>query len=238
MVTNSEIINDIKKYAEKYGHKNTVMAFEQNILDSAIPYLSYVFARNIKGANIKAHGQAIIDSGDLLTNFLYPRDIEGADVKAHEQVILDNGSISDWYRFAKYVKGANIQLFEQKILDSGNLVFMVAFARDIEGANVTYIVKKISEHIDNPDIAAKLLECIDSYTKTEIPVNSDFPSAIHDLVHYIKDHYLFEIGNDLLKKPEELKKNGLNTGLNTRLNKVLNKGQKRKQPKRNPLLGR
>ena len=102
---------------------------------------------------------------------------------------------------------------------------MVAFARDIEGANVTYIVKKISEYIDNPDVATKLLECINSYTKAEIPVNSDYPSAIHDLVHYIKDCYLFKTGNDLLKKSEEHK--------NNTVIKI-----KKKQPKRNPLLGR
>ena len=51
-----------------------------------------MFARDIKGADVRAHEQAIINSGDPKWNYKFARYIAGADVKAHEQVVFKYGN--------------------------------------------------------------------------------------------------------------------------------------------------
>lgn len=51
-----------------------------------------MFARYIKGSDVRAHGQAIINSGDPKWNYLFAEGVKGADVKAHEQVVFKYGN--------------------------------------------------------------------------------------------------------------------------------------------------
>ena len=50
-----------------------------------------MFARYVKGADVRALGQAIINSGDPEWNY-YFAGVKGADVKAHEQVVFKYGN--------------------------------------------------------------------------------------------------------------------------------------------------
>ncbi len=69
-----------------------ISRFESKIFDLKKPELYFWFAKNVKGADVKAHGQAIINSCNPEWNYKFARDIIGADVKAHEQVVFKYGN--------------------------------------------------------------------------------------------------------------------------------------------------
>ena len=71
-----------------------VKRYEDKILSLKNNELSYFFAKNIEGADVKAHGKIILDSKDLKFNFLFARDIGRSDFKAHEQIILDSEDLA------------------------------------------------------------------------------------------------------------------------------------------------
>lgn len=69
------IANLIKKINEEanndpYTANYMVNLFEQRILDLKSPYLSYVFAYYIKGADVKAHKEVILASKDPVLCYL------------------------------------------------------------------------------------------------------------------------------------------------------------------------
>lgn len=130
------------------SYKQIINMYEEKILNLKNPELSFWFAQNIKGANIKAHGQVIIDSKDLAYNYEFAvhqyrfldnntiEHINDIDVKAHGQVIIDSKDLFYNYEFAKNVKGADIKSHGQIIIDSKDLEYNYKFARDVKGADV------------------------------------------------------------------------------------------------------
>ena len=68
---------------------DNISIYESIILNSGYPELNYLFARDVKNANILAHGNAIINSGDAMYNIIFASEIEGADIEAHRQAIID-----------------------------------------------------------------------------------------------------------------------------------------------------
>ena len=102
---------------------------ERIVLESKNPKINYLFARNVKGADIKAHEQVVLESKDAWINYLFADDIKGADIKSHEQVILENKNPEYNYRFAAYVEGANIKAHEQVVLESKDAKYSYEFAQ-------------------------------------------------------------------------------------------------------------
>ena len=81
-----------------------------------------MFARDIKGADVRAHSKVVINSGDPKWNYNFAKDIKGADVKAHEQVIINSGDPKWNYYFAEGVKGADVKAHEQVVFKYGNQI--------------------------------------------------------------------------------------------------------------------
>ena len=77
----------------------------------------YEFARDIHGADIKAHEQVILELKSGYYSYYFARDIKGADIKAHELVLLGlrDPEYSSW--FAQDIPGANVEE-HNKIIDS------------------------------------------------------------------------------------------------------------------------
>ena len=60
-----KIKNDILEFHTMYGARKVIEEFEAKILELKNPDLSYFFAGNIQGADIKAHEQVVTSSDDL-----------------------------------------------------------------------------------------------------------------------------------------------------------------------------
>ena len=113
-----EIIETLDELRTAMPDEKIIELFEKKVLNIKNEKVSYYFAKDVKGADIKAHGQVIIDSKNLNYNYRFARDVKGADIKAHGQVIIDSKNLNYNIRFAKDVKGADIKAHQQVIIDS------------------------------------------------------------------------------------------------------------------------
>ena len=108
-----KILEKIKKYCENYGAKKTILNFEEDILKLNSPNLSYYFACDIEGSNIKAHEQVVLESKDPEWCYYFALNIKEANIKALEQVVLESKK-TVWCRlFSENIKGADICALEQ-----------------------------------------------------------------------------------------------------------------------------
>ena len=121
---------------DSWGDKQVIILFEEKILKVKNPELSWLFAKNIKGANVKAHGQIILDSKDPELNYYYARDVVGADIKAQEQIVLESNNPKVSYYFARDVKGADIKAHGQVVLNSKDPEMNYGFVHDVKGADI------------------------------------------------------------------------------------------------------
>ena len=57
--------------------------FEKSILDSGIPYSNYSYAKQVKGADIKAHEKVVLNGMDVKADYMFALEVQEADIKAH-----------------------------------------------------------------------------------------------------------------------------------------------------------
>ena len=99
-----------------------VSRFEFKILNLKNPKLSYWFALNINGANVRAHGRVIINSRDPEWNYKFAKNVKESDINTHEQIIIKNGDPCYNYMFARYIEGSNVRAHEQVVFKYGNQI--------------------------------------------------------------------------------------------------------------------
>ncbi len=138
------------------------------------------FARDISGADIKAHAQVILNSNDVNYNYRFAKDVEGADVKAHGKIIIKRGTLWDNYSFARDVEGADIKAHAQVILDSQDIEHNYLFAKNVKGA----------------DIKAHAQVVLNKYAHTNYQWESTFEKEIEG-VHYLAEITGMEIPTNL-----------------------------------------
>ncbi len=78
------ILEKIERYYKNYGTKRTKLNFEDDILKLNSPNLSYWFAKNIEGSNIKAHEQIVLESKNPKWCYKFARDVKGSDIDSLE----------------------------------------------------------------------------------------------------------------------------------------------------------
>lgn len=91
-------IESIAKQLDKHMNSkelNLMTKYIQQIIckdhDFSKALYSYYFAKEVKGANIKAHEQNILKLNDPYASYLFAKDIASADLKAHGKVIKNSG---------------------------------------------------------------------------------------------------------------------------------------------------
>lgn len=147
--TNQEATEEAKQGINVKENEQIILAFNN-------AEYSYLFARDVKGADVKAHEKVILDSTntfDLFHAYIFARDIKGANIKALEEKILSSFSThSDYaqvcFSFAKDIKNANIKALEENILKTGNAQWSGMFAYYIPGANIKEHEKLVLKSTD------------------------------------------------------------------------------------------
>ena len=129
----------------------------ENVIDN------FQFAKNVKGADVKAHGRIIITKGTSENNLEFAREIEGADVASHEKIVLQKGTPEECYKFAKHVSGANIKALGQVVLTKGNVILNYLFAKNIKGADVKAHKKVVLERIKEIGSLAGQIEVLEFF---------------------------------------------------------------------------
>ncbi len=80
---------------------------QREVLKKGDGWACYLFAKCIKGADIKRLQEAVLQKGNGWTLYKFAKDIKGADIKRLQEVVLQKGDCWDLYKFAKCVKGAD-----------------------------------------------------------------------------------------------------------------------------------
>ncbi len=109
---------------------------ESKILSLKNGELSYVFIKNIKDADVKAHGKVVIESKDPELNYYFVKNVKGADVMAHGKVVIESKNAKWNYKFARFVEGADIKAHEKVVIESKDPEFNFYFLRYVEGADI------------------------------------------------------------------------------------------------------
>ena len=119
-----------------YKGRNYDIDLEQVVLEAKNPELSYKYALNIEGANIKGHEQVILDSGNVKWCYKFAKDIKKANVKALELVVFNSNNLEYITLFALEVKGADVNAIATKVLQSKDPRWNYLFASQITGADI------------------------------------------------------------------------------------------------------
>jgi hypothetical protein len=114
---------------------------EQEVINSKDPRKSYLFAKDVPGANIQELQKVVLSSFPY--SYFFAKDVPGANIQELQKVILSSPYYS--YLFAKDVPGANIQELQKVVLNEPESSYL--FAKDIPGANIQELQKGV---LNNP----------------------------------------------------------------------------------------
>jgi hypothetical protein len=123
----------------------TVQEIQDEVLKSNELYYVTIFARCIKGANIKLLQAKILESDNPYYTYLFARDVEGANIDLLQKRIAELSSSCYIYLFAKDVKGADIDLLQKRIVELGNSEHIYYFANEVENADIGLLKTRILE---------------------------------------------------------------------------------------------
>ena len=82
-------VDKILNYLNEFGPAATIKEYEEKVLNLNNPELSYYFAANVPGCNLKAHEQIVRNSRNVQYIYLFA-DIKGADAKSLLNLIKEN----------------------------------------------------------------------------------------------------------------------------------------------------
>ena len=90
------------------------------VIESKDPKWNCKFAKDVEGADVKAHEKVVIESKNLLWNYHFAKDVAGADIIAHGQVIIESKDSTYNCMFKEDFKEAFED--EYKIIKRNNLI--------------------------------------------------------------------------------------------------------------------
>lgn len=141
----------------------------------------------IKGVNTVEISKKIIDSKNVYYNYLFAKDIKEANVEAHENVIIENDKGLFKYYFAKDVFGSNKRRLGESILKNDpNINFH--FAKDInDGLYLEHLeVVKQNKDLYNLLIKIKNIENEEELEKQRTKMCKDARRVLRRLEYVVE----------------------------------------------------
>jgi len=132
-----KLMNNFDKAAKAYTEARKGINVKKNeriVLECKTTWC-YEFARDIHGADIKAHEQVILELKSGYYSYYFARDIKGADIKAHEKVILELRDPNYSCYFAEDISGANIEEHFKVVFNFGNKYWLNRFIKKVNYKN-------------------------------------------------------------------------------------------------------
>ena len=166
-----------------------VSRFESKILDLKKSKLSYWFAQNVKGADVRAHGRVIINSRDSEWNYKFAKNVKESDINTHEQIIIKNGDPCYNYMFARYIEVSNVRAHGKAIINSGDPKWNYLFARDVKGSDVKAHGKAIINS-GNPELNylfARDVKMREQVVDKDVDLHNQIESELELLDNYLDD---------------------------------------------------
>lgn len=134
-----EIINDLEGIRQIKSDKYIIDNFEDTVLKSKNPYLSYYFIDTLKINYIEKHIESIINSRD--NKLIYDTiSLNNVDLQTRDELInaiIDSKDAYYCYLIAyNYFKENNYAMLEQVVLESKNPELSYKYALNIKRANI------------------------------------------------------------------------------------------------------
>ena len=193
---------------------------EQVVLESKTIW-SYHFAKNISGANLKAHEQVILELNQPNWCFYFAADIPGANIEEHYKVVLNYGNQEYIEKFNKFIKEKNIVFMnnnnnkarkayfeafhsfnvkenEKIVLECKIGYWCCLFARDIHGADIKSHEQVILE-LKNPEYSYDFARYVPSANIEEhykVVLNSGNQEYIYKFNKFIKEKNIVFMNNN------------------------------------------
>ena len=108
------IMNNFKKAEKAYWEAFAGINVKENekiVLECKTDWC-YHFAKEIKGADIKAHEKVILEIKEVQYSYCFAKCIPGANIEEHFKLILNSGDKYWLDRFIKYVNYKNTRVEE------------------------------------------------------------------------------------------------------------------------------
>ena len=127
----SDYIINYYNIGSKSIHKKIDIKYEKLLLSLNDYRLSYLFAKEVLGADIYAHQDVIIRCGNLDYMCKFAQDVKGADIDKLQSIIIKSGSLKHIFEFAISVSGADVDKLRSIIINSNDVEYNYKFARAI-----------------------------------------------------------------------------------------------------------
>lgn len=101
---------------------------ENIVIESGDPEFCYLYAKNVKTANIKALEETLLEAKSAKYSYLFAKEVNGATIDKHRQVVVESKDAEYNYLFASkisYMFVGDIYDHVQAIIDSENIEYCV-----------------------------------------------------------------------------------------------------------------
>lgn len=139
-------------------YKERIMNDLQNVvLEDKNVKLCYLFARDVKRANVKKLEKVVLEEKNPILSYLFALNVKHANVKEHEKVVVDSNEVLWCYMFAYFVDNAKIEPLQQVVLNGRDENLCRQFALYIAKSNLGALlnvkpacdVEKVEKELDS-----------------------------------------------------------------------------------------
>ena len=102
------------------------------ILDNKDPKYSYLFAQNIRNADIKALQKIVVDSKKTKYICKFACFVQGSDLKPLEALIIKSKNVKYAHMYIKHIENANINKFKEIIISSKKPRYLFELAKHLQ----------------------------------------------------------------------------------------------------------
>ena len=151
-ILQTENVEEILKYAAKNELYN-IKAFQEKVKETRDTKLIYLFARDVKGADVQdlealifelcKNSKNLLDKYTCFNNLIaFGQAVKGANVTKIMEFILDH-KFTSGYRYIKDFKGADLKRIEESLLTNSNdIVELLGFAISVNSADFEKLLAK------------------------------------------------------------------------------------------------
>jgi len=157
---------------DRYGYNpNELESFQQEIIDNKDSALAYFFTLDFSYKPYLMQ-KIIIENEDPKYAYMFAQNIKNADVNALQKIVVRSEKIRYICKFACFVRGADIKNMERIICESGKVKYAHMFIKHVKEADVEkfkpIIIEskkprylfELAKHISNPEEITKIEDLI------------------------------------------------------------------------------
>lgn len=139
-----KLIQTIKKVINNKNFRT----IENSVLDKNDAFLSYLFAKEIEGANIPSHLNVVLNSEDYQTMYTFAMEIK-CDKKGLQNKITKHGE-ARWIYYLAWAENIDFESLQEALFNTGNIDYIFNFGLNFDNSDKQRITEMViaSRRID------------------------------------------------------------------------------------------